>query len=113
MDVDIKSYDKSNSRLGIDLGIKEFCIDSNGVKIENPKYLKKEIKKLVKLQEQFSPKTKNSQNHKKVRIRVARLQEHIANQRKDFFTETVRRYCRTKRYHLLGKLTSAEHDKKS
>lgn len=82
--IDIKPLDKTGNNIGIDLGIKEFCIDSNGVKIENPKYLKKSLDKLVKLQRELSRKTKGSSNRNKARIKVARLQEHIANQRKDF-----------------------------
>lgn len=70
--------------VGLDLGIKEFCITSNGEMVENPKYLKKSLDKLAKLQRELSRKTKGSSNHDKARIKVARLQEHIANQRKDF-----------------------------
>ncbi|MCX4298962.1 MAG: RNA-guided endonuclease TnpB family protein, partial [Lachnospiraceae bacterium] len=83
-DVDIKPFEKTGNVIGIDLGIKEFCIDSNKNKTANPKYLKKSFKKLVKLQKELSRKTKGSSNRNKARIKVARLQEHIANQRKDF-----------------------------
>ena len=76
--------DKTNNSIGIDLGIKDFCITSNGEKIENPKYLKKSLDKLAKLQRELSRKTKGSSNRNKARIKVARLHEHIANQRKDF-----------------------------
>ena len=76
--------DKTNNSIGIDLGIKEFCITSNGGMIENPKYLKKSLDKLAKLQRELSRKTKGSSNRNKARIKVARLHEHIANQRKDF-----------------------------
>lgn len=83
-DVDIKPFEKTNSSIGIDLGIKEFCITSDGVMVENPKYLKKSLDKLAKLQRELSRKSKGSSNHNKARIKVARLQEHIVNQRKDF-----------------------------
>lgn len=83
-DVDIKPLEKTNSSIGIDLGIKEFCITSDGVMVENPKYLKKSLDKLAKLQRELSRKSKGSSNRNKARIKVARLQEHIANQRKDF-----------------------------
>lgn len=93
-DVDIKTFDKTDHTIGIDLGIKEFCIDSNGTKIENPKYLKKSLDKLAKLQKELSRKTKGGSNRNKARIKVTRLQEHIANQRKDFLqklsTELIR-----------------------
>ena len=76
--------DKTNNSIGIDLGIKEFCITSDGKMIENPKYLKRSLDKLAKLQRELSRKTKGSSNYNKARIKVARLHEHIANQRKDF-----------------------------
>lgn len=83
-DVDIKSLEKTGNAVGIDLGIKEFCITSNGEMIANPKYLKKSLNKLAKLQKELSRKSKGSSNRNKARIKVARLQEHITNQRKDF-----------------------------
>ena len=83
-DVNIKTLEKTGNVVGIDLGIKEFCIMSNGETIKNPKYLKKSLNKLTKLQRELSRKTIGSSNRNKARIKVARLQEHIANQRKDF-----------------------------
>ena len=83
-DVDIKPLEKTGISIGIDLGIKEFCITSDGEMITNPKYLKKSLDKLAKLQKELSRKSKGGSNRNKARIKVARLQEHIANQRKDF-----------------------------
>ncbi|WP_109273654.1 IS200/IS605 family element RNA-guided endonuclease TnpB [Clostridioides difficile] len=74
----------TNNQIGLDLGIKEFCISSCGEFIENPKYLKKSLNKLAKLQRELSRKTIGSLNRNKARLKVARLQEHIANQRNDF-----------------------------
>ena len=82
--VDIKPLEKTGSVVGLDLGIKEFCITSDGEMISNPKYLKKSLSKLAKLQKKLSRKSKGSSNRDKARVKVARLQEHIANQRKDF-----------------------------
>ena len=53
-DVDIPILEKTNNVIGIDLGIKEFCITSDGEMIENPKYLKKSLDKLAKLQRELS-----------------------------------------------------------
>lgn len=83
-DVDIKPLDKTNNSIGIDLGIKEFCITSDGEMIENPKYLRKSLDKLAKLQRELSRKSKGGSNRNKARIKVARLHEKISNQRKDF-----------------------------
>lgn len=83
-DVNIEPFEKTGSIIGLDLGIKEFCITSNGKMFSNPKYLKKSLDKLAKLQRGLSRKSKGSSNRDKARIKVARLQEHITNQRKDF-----------------------------
>lgn len=86
-DVSIPQYPPTGAVVGIDLGIKEFCITSDGVHIENPKFLKKSEKKLVKLQKQLSRKTIGSSNRNKARIKVARCHEKIINQRKDFLNK--------------------------
>lgn len=93
-DVEIQPLEKTNNNIGIDLGIKEFCVTSDGEMIPNPHYLKKSLYKLAKLQRELSRKPKGSSNRNKARVKVARLQEHIANQRKDFLqklsTEIIR-----------------------
>ena len=83
-DVDIEPFDRTGKAIGIDLGIKEFCITSNGEMILNPKYMRKSLDKLAKLQRELSRKSRGSSNCNKARIKVARLQEYIRNQRKDF-----------------------------
>ena len=93
-EVEVPKCESTGNSMGIDLGIKEFCITSDGEMIANPKYMKKSLKKLAKLQKELSRKTKGSSNRNKARIKVARLQGHIANQRKDFLqklsTELIR-----------------------
>ncbi|MBW9171458.1 IS200/IS605 family element transposase accessory protein TnpB [Clostridium estertheticum] len=74
---------KTGSKIGVDLGIKEFAITSNGEFFHNPKYLKKSAKRLAKLQKDLSRKQKGSNNRKKAKIKVAKLHEKISNQRKD------------------------------
>ncbi|SEF89263.1 IS200/IS605 family element RNA-guided endonuclease TnpB [Lachnospira multipara] len=83
-DVEIKPLPKTNRQIGIDLGIKEFCITSEGDKFYNPKYLAKSQKKLVKLQRELSRKTRGGRNWQKARIKVARQYEKISNQRRDY-----------------------------
>lgn len=69
--------------IGIDLGIKEFAVDSNGLVYENPKYLSKSLNKLKLEQEKLSRMTKGSNNYKKQREKIAKLHLHISNQRLD------------------------------
>ena len=85
--VEIEKHPKSNNSVGIDLGIKEFAITSNGCKYENPKYLEKSLKKLAKLQKELSRKTKGGSNWNKNRIKVAKLHDHISNQRNDYLNK--------------------------
>lgn len=84
VDVEIKVLPSTGNVIGIDLGIKEFCITSDGELVNNPKYLKNSLDKLAKLQRELSRKPKDSSNRNKARIKVARLYERISNQRKDF-----------------------------
>lgn len=74
----------TGSCVGIDLGIKDFCITSNGEKVENPRFLKRSLERLAKLQRELSRKTKGSNRRNKARIKVAKQFEKITNQRKDF-----------------------------
>lgn len=83
---------QSNNEIGIDLGIKEFAITSDGEMIENPKYLRKSEKKLRKLQKDLSRCQKGSKNREKCRIKVARQHEKIANQRKDFLHKLSKQF---------------------
>ena len=71
-------------RIGIDVGIKEFYSDSNGNKVNNPKFLEKSQRKLIREQRSLSRKQEGSNNREKQRMKVARVHEKIANQRNDF-----------------------------
>jgi len=70
--------------VGIDVGVKYFLTDSNGLHIENPRYLKKTLKKLKRRQRKLSRTKKNSKNREKQKVKVARVYEKIVNQRNDF-----------------------------
>lgn len=74
---------QGNTTLGIDLGIKSLAVCSDGRTFDNPKNLQRSLDRLKLLQKRLSRKQKGSANRNKARIRVARLQERIANCRKD------------------------------
>jgi putative transposase len=82
-DVPVRSVAESEV-VGIDVGIKDFAILSDGTKISNPKHLEKSEKLLRTRQKALSRKVKGSQNCAKARNSVAKLHRHITNQRKDF-----------------------------
>lgn len=84
VDVPVEEFEKTGSVVGLDLGIKDFAITSDGGKIENPKFLRKSEKRIKQLQRQLSRKQKGSNNRSKAKIKLARKHEKVANQRKDF-----------------------------
>ncbi|MHB1650726.1 MAG: RNA-guided endonuclease TnpB family protein, partial [Thermoplasmataceae archaeon] len=75
---------KSESSAGMDVGITEFLTLSDGIQIGNPKNIEKSERKLAKRQRQMAKKKKGSKNRNKARIKIATIEEHIANQRMDF-----------------------------
>lgn len=81
---DVAQLPHTDNKVGIDLGIKDLVITSDGVKYENPKTLKKYEDKLAKLQRQLAHMQKGSNNYKKQRIKIAKCYEKIANTRKDY-----------------------------
>ena len=70
--------------IGLDLGIKDLCITSDGKKYENLQIIKKYEKKLVRLQRQLAHKEKRSQNYYKTKKQIALCHEKITNIRKDY-----------------------------
>ncbi len=75
--------DSTGSVIGIDLGIKDLLITSDGEKFENIQTTKKYADKLTKEQRKLAHKVKGSNNWSKQRIKVARLHEKIHNTRID------------------------------
>lgn len=73
-----------NKSIGIDLGIKSLLTLSDGISIENPKWIRNNEKRLKKLQKQLSKKQKGSNNRNKLRLRLAKKHEQIKNQKQDF-----------------------------
>lgn len=82
--VDIEKLDKVDSNIGIDLGLKQFAICSNGDMYDNPKWLRKANYRLKIEQRRLSKMQKFSNNWNKQRIKVAKIHERISNQRKDY-----------------------------
>jgi len=79
-----KKLKQNKNKIGIDLGIKEFAVCSNGERFENPKHYHKVEKKLKYNQRQLSKKVKGGTSRNKQRIKVAFLHERVANSRLDF-----------------------------
>lgn len=95
-EVEIPQVPSTDKAVGIDLGIKDLLITSDGQKYNNPKWLQKAQKKLARAQRALSRKPKGSANHEKARLQVARAYEKVTNQRQDYLhkltTQLVRDY---------------------
>lgn len=79
---------ETNTAVGIDIGIKDFVITSDGEVFDNLHFKKSETKKIKRLQRQLSKKQKGSNNRKKARIRLAKLYKKI-NDRKQYYLHSV------------------------
>ncbi len=89
-------FEKTNKQLGIDLGIKNFVITSDGFKYKNNRYTKKYANKLKASQQNLSRKIKGSNRYKKQKLKVATIHKKITNSRMDNLhkvsTELVKKY---------------------
>ena len=70
--------------IGVDLGLHDLIVCSDGERVEAPKYFRKSEQKLAKRQRAFSRTQKGSNGHEKARLKVARCHQKIKNQRNDF-----------------------------
>ena len=80
-DTELKRFERTNKQVGIDLGVKDFVITSDGEVFENKHFFKKKEKQVRRLQRQLSRKVKGSNNRRKVQIRIARLFERMTNKK--------------------------------
>lgn len=96
VETEVQELPKTNSAVGIDVGLKDFAIFSDGTKYENPKWLRKLEKKLIREQRKLSRRKIGGSNWNKQRIKVARIHEKIVNARKDYLhkisTEIVKNH---------------------
>ena len=91
-----KAKVEKKTSVGVDLGIKDFAILSDGAKFANPKYYEKSQCKLRRLQQRLSKKAKGSKNRDRAKLRLATCSRRIANCRTDYLqklsTYLVRAY---------------------
>jgi putative transposase len=96
VETEVQELPKTDSAVGIDVGLKEFAILSDGTIYSNPKFFRRLEEKLAKAQRILSRRKKGSSNWNKQRIKVARIHEKIANARNDYLhkisTEIVKNH---------------------
>ena len=88
-DNELIKFNKTGRDVGIDLGVKDFVITSDGEVFENKHFFKKDEKRLTKLQRQLSKKRKGSSNFHKQCKRIARVFETITNKKENYIHSVV------------------------
>lgn len=83
-DTELKRFEHTNEQVGIDLGVKDFVVTSDGEVFENKHFFKREEKQIKKYQRQLSKKVKGSNNRKKAQVRIAKLFERITNRKEAY-----------------------------
>ena len=84
-EVEVSELPKTNSAVGVDLGLKDFAILSDETTYSNPKFFRTLEEKLAKAQRIMSRRTVGGSNWYKAKIKVVRIHEKIANARKDYW----------------------------
>ena len=82
-------FEQTNEHVGIDLGVKDFVITSDGEAFENKHFFKKQEKKIAKLQRRLSKKQKGSNNRNKQRVKIAKEFERLTNQKEAYIHSVV------------------------
>ena len=75
---------KTGKYVGVDLGVKDIAITSDGCKFANPRWIQKSEKKLKRLQRELARRKRASKRRERTRLRLARQHYRVANQRKDW-----------------------------
>ena len=88
-DTELKKFEHTDKQVGIDLGVKDFVITSDGEVFENKHFFKKEEKQIKKLQRQLSKKVKGSNNRKKAQLKIAKLFERMTNKKEAYIHYVV------------------------
>ncbi|MGG3522527.1 IS200/IS605 family element RNA-guided endonuclease TnpB [Bacillus pseudomycoides] len=84
VETNVQEMPKTESTCGIDVGLKDFAILSDGTTYKNPKFFRILEEKLARTQRILSRRLKGSSNWNKQRVKIARIHEHIANARADY-----------------------------
>lgn len=93
-EVPSKPLPPTGKEIGLDVGIKAFVVDSEGNKIDSPKYLRQAEDILRHRQRKLSRRAKGSNRRTKARLLVAKAHEHVRNQRDDFLHKTANYYIK-------------------
>ncbi len=80
--------------VGVDLGVKDFAVTSDGKRIANPRHLERKARNLARYQRRLARCRKGSANRAKAKFKVARAHRKVRNARRDFLHKTSTRIVR-------------------
>lgn len=89
-----KKLSKLDNLVGLDVGIKSYLTDSEGNKVENPKFLKLSLNKMRVKQRKLSRTKKCSSRRKRTKLQVSKCHEKVCNQRSDFLHKLANLYIK-------------------
>lgn len=92
----VEPFPETGAVVGIDLGLKDFLVTSDGERINSPQFLRKKEQRLARYQRMMARKVKGSANHVKAKKKVAKVHAQVSDSRRDFLhktsTDIVARY---------------------
>ncbi|GAA4624865.1 RNA-guided endonuclease TnpB family protein [Actinoallomurus vinaceus] len=80
--------DSAGHAIGVDLGVKDFAVTSDGERIANPRHLERKARNLARYQRRMARRERGSMNRRKAKAKVARAHRKIRNARADFLHRT-------------------------
>src|SRR5207244_6948303 len=96
VDIDAPApLEKTGHTIGMDLGVKDFAVTSDGEKIANPRHLERKARNLARYQRRLARRRKGSANRAKARAKVARAHRKVRDARRDFLHRASTRLVRS------------------
>jgi putative transposase len=92
---DLDPQPSTGHEVGVDLGLKDFLVTSDGDRIANPRHLARKARNLARHQRRLARCRRGSNNRRKAKIKVARAHRKIRNARQDFLHRTSTRLIRS------------------
>lgn len=83
------NFNRTGQSVGVDLGVKDFAITSDSEVFENLHFFKNMEKRIAKQQRKISKKQKGSHNREKQRLKLAKMFEHLTNQKNNYIHSVV------------------------
>jgi len=93
-ETEVEKHPLVDKNVGLDLGIKSYLVQSDGIEVKNPKHYRQALRKLRKANKKLSRSTKGSNNRAKAKTKLAQVHERVTNLRDDFLHKLSTRFIR-------------------